>query len=522
MSRKIFFSNRHSMKKVCFILLIGFFLSHFTFAQTPAQIDLARTYQIIRGFGGANIVQWRPDMTDSEIETAFGTGDGQLGFTILRIRIQPQPNLWSTNVPTARKAYEKGAIIIASPWSPPAEMKTNNNLIGGELLEECYEDYAMHLSDFVNFMAENGVPIYAVSIQNEPDITVQYESCTWNASQMVNFLREYAPLIGAKVMAPESFRFSREMSDPILNDSLACAHLDILAGHIYGAPIQSYPLAERKGKEIWMTEHLSGENSNANVWSWAMNVALEMNNVMHAGMSAYVWWYMVRYYGPISDGTNNSGKKGEVTKKGYVMSQFARFIRPGYYRIGCPKSPQRNVFTSAYKDSASSKVVLIAINTASQPKTQTFVFQNGHVEKFIPYVTSKTKNCHREEEVWVTNDTLIVTLEDSSITTFVSSGEVNLGIKHTSHSPILFRLFQNYPNPFNASTKICFELSQSAFVSLAIYNVLGEKIAELAGKEFPAGLHSVQFDASHWPSGIYFYRCKANRFVQIKKMFLIR
>lgn len=494
-----------------------------TFAQYEAHIDLAKTYQIIRGFGGANIVQWRPDMTDAEIETAFGTGEGQLGFTILRIRIQPDPNFWITNVSTARKAHEMGAILIASPWSPPAEWKTNGNLVGGELEEDFYMDYADHLRAFAEFMAENGAPIYAISVQNEPDITVTYESCNWDASQMVNFLRNYAPFIGTKVMAPESFRFSRVLSDPILNDSLACAHLDIVAGHIYGTGIFSYPLAERKGKEIWMTEHLSGENSNANVWAWAMNVALEMNNVMHAGMSAYVWWYIVRFYGPISDGTNNSGRKGEVTKKGYVMSQFARFIRPGYFRIACPKSPQKNIFTSAYRDNDFSKVVIVAINVAKETKTQTFVFQNGHVEKFIPYVTSKTKNCHQEEEVFVSDDTLTVTLEDSSITTFVSSGSVNLHVEETmSSGSVSFKLFQNYPNPFNGSTQIYFELSQRSLVSLTVYNVLGEKMAELAGNEFSAGLHAVRFDATHLPSGIYFYVLKAKSFMEARKMFIIR
>jgi len=58
-----------------------------------------------------------------------------------------------------------GATIIASPWSPPASMKTNNNLVGGELSEDAYDDYAAHLKSFVDFMANNGVPIYAVSVK---------------------------------------------------------------------------------------------------------------------------------------------------------------------------------------------------------------------------------------------------------------------------------------------------------------------------------------------------------------------
>ncbi|MBI3112711.1 MAG: hypothetical protein HYZ01_14180, partial [Ignavibacteriales bacterium] len=117
------------------VLLLNSIIVSGSFAQTeflPQEaIYLDNTKQVIRGFGAANILDWRPDMTDAEIETAFGTGDGQLGFTILRLRVQPDSNQWSLNVRTAKKAYDMGVTIIASPWSPPASIKTNNDLVGG-------------------------------------------------------------------------------------------------------------------------------------------------------------------------------------------------------------------------------------------------------------------------------------------------------------------------------------------------------------------------------------------------------
>ncbi|MBN1998718.1 carbohydrate-binding protein, partial [candidate division KSB1 bacterium] len=85
-----------------------------------------------------------------------------------------------------------------------------------------------------------------------------------------------------------------------------------------------------------------------------------------------------------------------------------------------------------------------------------------------------------------------------------------------------FGLGQNYPNPFNPSTRISFKIPVRAFVSLKVYNILGEEIAELAGKEFLSGKHSVLFDASHLASGIYFYTLRANKLTQTKKMFIIR
>jgi len=397
-----------------------------------ADISVDISLQKIQGFGAANIVGWRPDMTVDEIEKAFGTEEGQLGFTILRLRISPNPNDWIRNVTSAKAAYEKGVKIIAAPWTPPANMKTNNNLIGGELREDAYNDFAEHLKSFKDFMADNGVPIYAISVQNEPDISVDYESCDYSPDQMVKFMRENAPNIGTKVMAPESFQFRKNMSDPLLNDSLACANLDIVAGHIYGGGLVSYPLAEEKGKEIWMTEHLTESAHSANVWSYAIEVAKEMNDVMKAGMNAYVWWYIVRYYGPIGDGEISTSfpnepfpQKGEVTKKGYVMSQFARFIRPNYYRVESnvfPPSVGSGVDVTAYKDPESSKIVIVALNTSSTPKEQVFRFQNNNLfTNFIPYTTSAAKNCEQGEEFTTSSGSFTFTLEPSSITTFVSN-----------------------------------------------------------------------------------------------------
>jgi len=396
-----------------------------------ASIDFDSLHQIIRGFGAANIVGWRPDMTDSEIQTAFGTGDGQLGFTILRLRIQPDSTQWNTNVTTALKAYNMGAKIIASPWTPPAFMKTNNDLVGGELIDSSYADYASHLKAFADYMAAHGVPLYAVSLQNEPDANVTYESCDWNGTQFLNFCKNYAQSIGYRIMMPESQNFVKALSDPTLNDSIAEAHVSIIGGHIYGGGLAKYPLAESKGKEVWMTEHLTESSHSANVWSLALDVANEMQGVLLADMNAYVWWYIVRYYGPIGDGESSTtfpneqfSAKGEVTKKGFVMSQFARFIRPGFYRVESSVYPSvsSNAKVTAYKDPSSSKIVIVAINTGTTEAEVVFRIQNGAtMTTFTPYTTSETKNCEKGDDFDVTGDNFTLTLEPESITTFVSN-----------------------------------------------------------------------------------------------------
>lgn len=385
-----------------------------------AYIYFDNVQQIIRGFGAANILPWRPDMTTDEVNKAFGTGNGQIGFTILRLRVPLKPDEFGINVRTAQLAHSMGATIIASPWSPPVWMKTNNDSIGGRLSDTSYVSYASHLKSFVDYMSDNGVPIYAVSVQNEPDVSVTYESCDWNSSEMLRFVKENAPSIGTKIIAPESYQYRRrDMSDALLNDAAALANFDILGVHIYGSSIEPYPLAESKGKEIWMTEHLDLETD----WSHNFLTGRDILDCMNAGMSAYIWWYIVRFYGPIYDDgshpdTPPEAVPGEISKRGYVMSQFARFVRPGFFRVDVTENPQSNVFVTAFKDSA--KIVIVALNGSSSSTEQMFILQNGTAEKFIPYVTSKTKNCIQESDITVSNGSFTATLDGASITTFVS------------------------------------------------------------------------------------------------------
>ena len=96
------------------------------------------------------------------------------------------------------------------------------------------------------------------------------------------------------------------------------------------------------------------------------------------------------------------------------------------------------------------------------------------------------------------------------------------GIKDFNNKvPADYSLAQNYPNPFNPSTKIKFYLKQSSKVKLDVYNMIGQKVAELVNQELPSGFHEVEFDASGLASGIYIYRLNAgNKFTSVKKMIL--
>ena len=88
--------------------------------------------------------------------------------------------------------------------------------------------------------------------------------------------------------------------------------------------------------------------------------------------------------------------------------------------------------------------------------------------------------------------------------------------------PTSFTLEQNYPNPFNPSTLISFGVPQSSFVSLKVYDMLGQEIIELAGREYSAGSHTVTFDASKLASGTYLYTLRAGDFSTTRKMLFVK
>ena len=92
----------------------------------------------------------------------------------------------------------------------------------------------------------------------------------------------------------------------------------------------------------------------------------------------------------------------------------------------------------------------------------------------------------------------------------------------TAEIPAGYQLSQNYPNPFNPTTTIGFVLPRSGFVTLEIYNILGEKVSTLVSNHLTAGNYKYEWDAKDLANGLYFYRLKSSDFVQTRKMLLIK
>lgn len=389
-------------------------------AASDAVINLSSEKQVIRGFGGMNHPAWIGDLTASQRETAFGNGPNQLGFTIVRIYVDDNRNNWHREVATAKRAAELGALVIASPWNPPSDMVETFNRNGDpnakRLRYDKYAAYAQHLNDFVTFMKNNGVDLYAISVQNEPDYA--HDWTWWTPQEMLRFMKENAGSINCKVIAPESFQYLKNMSDPILNDPQALANMDILGAHTYGTQFSNfpYPLFKQKGagKELWMTEvyYPNSNNNSADLWPEALDVAYHIHhNMVEAEFQAYIWWYIRRQYGPMKE-------DGTISKRGYSMAHYSKFVRPGYVRVDATKNPDTNVFISAYK--GDNKLVIVAVNRGNSAVNQNFVLQNGSASNVSRWITDSIRNLEAGTPLNASSGSFFAHLPANSVTTFVA------------------------------------------------------------------------------------------------------
>lgn len=393
-----------------------------TFAQT-ATVTLNQPAQYIHGFGGMNHPVWIGDLTAAQRETAFGNGPNQLGFQVLRIWVSDNPTQWQRELATAQRAIELGAIVFASPWNPPSHMietfTRGSQTDAKRLRYDQYAAYAQHLNDFVTYMRNNGVDLYAISIQNEPDYA--HDWTWWTTTEMLNFIKNHARSIDCRIIAPESFQYVKSVSDPILNDADALSKIDILGAHLYGTQYTNfaYPLFKQRGagKELWMTEvyHPNSDANSADRWPEALETARNIHHAMADGeFQMYVWWYIRRQYSPMKE-------DGTISKRGYMMAHYSKFVRPGYYRVEATKQPATNVLLSAYKDG--DDVVVVVINRNTSASNITISVPGTRVETWERHVTTGSKNLSKETNISAPSGSFQVTLEAESITTFVGKAE---------------------------------------------------------------------------------------------------
>ncbi|HXU02419.1 MAG TPA: hypothetical protein VN903_15750, partial [Polyangia bacterium] len=213
-------------------------------------VDPTKPHQVVDGFGEADVWQ---NSSSTTMQTLLWDPVNGIGLTLLRIGIDGtsgQPNIMGAAGYADGQACVKfngsACKVWAAPWSPPANMKDNNNVNnGGHLNSGSYDAWAKVLAAFPAFYkSHGGVDLYAVSAQNEPDFTASYQSCLFNASQMVAFIKVLGPALAAlnppvKVLAAEPDNWGNiwggdGYGPAVINDAAANMYVGPLATHDYG------------------------------------------------------------------------------------------------------------------------------------------------------------------------------------------------------------------------------------------------------------------------------------------------
>jgi glucuronoarabinoxylan endo-1,4-beta-xylanase len=440
-------------------------------APTPVTVNFGTTYQTIRGFGGASV--WLGQMPSAVATALFGSGPNDLNLSILRVRIGPQGTAsgggaygmpyeygdWDYELANGKAAVlnNPNAIVFASPWTPPAAWKLNGSssfsddgetwnqsfnscgegtgYCGGYLNPSDYANYANYLEDFVKFFNTHaGFNLYAISMQNEPEENVTYESCVWTPEEMDTWVANNASTItsdaySTKLIMPESDVFNPVDAATTLNDPSAEGLVSIIGGHIYGgSPSAPYSIpAGDSPKQVWMTEF--GPLSTAQLtFAEALSpygISIH-DSLVNGQYNAYVWW------GAFGNSTGSCATAagtcgfvdfaGTLQPMGEIMGQYSKFIQPGYVRASATATPVSGVYVSAYTGTVSGTqhYVIVAINTNTTTESFAFTLDNGSsVTSLTPTQSTSAAGLVQQTAVPVTSGQFNYTLPAQSITTLV-------------------------------------------------------------------------------------------------------
>lgn len=408
-----------------------------------AVVNWADTKQEIDGFGGscADFGAAFP----LAMAKFFFTSSG-IGLSLLRIQVIPSMAECSyfegkpcVAVPTgatllkgelaiAQQAVERGVTVWAAPWSPPAAIKSNKSFInGGTLLPSAYPVWASSLAGYIKLLASNNVPIYALSVQNEPDITQSYGSATYTSQQLHDFVPYLHSALkssgyeSTKIMIAEASQWDFSLTRATMDDPNIGQDVGLLAAHGYGRGNITTPI--NYGKHVWQTEDSStsgeydGSIEDGLAWAKKIHLFLTVANV-----NAWHAWFLsdAPDYGGGTDNAALTDEHSNYPKRAYVIGQWSKFVRPGWYRIGVNESYNR-LLISAFKDPQENSFAIVAVNPGRLPVTQTFSLEGFSTSAVTPWITSQKLSLSAQAVVSVTSGGFRYRVPGRSVVTFVGS-----------------------------------------------------------------------------------------------------
>ena len=275
--------------------------------------------------------------------------------------------------------------IVASPWSAPGWMKTSDSLIGGRLLPAAYAPFAKYFVKFVQAYEAAGVPIYAVTMQNEPlYLPNDYPGMGMSSAEQTAFLRDHlGPAFRAAGLKTKILVFDHNwnmLDFPItlLADSKAAAFTAGIATHCYGGtPSAQEELHDRfPDKGIWLTECSGGDWQTGRILE--EQTRLIIASTRHWAKSVVLWNLALdQDHGPFKGGcktcrglvtvTDAASPSTTAMTVDYVaLGHASKFVVPGAYRIDSNTFGHGSLEDVAFRNPDGS-IVLLVLNGSNQP-----------------------------------------------------------------------------------------------------------------------------------------------------------
>ena len=405
-------------------------------ARPQIVVDDTQRFQEIVGFGAsltdssAWLIQHMLDarQRDALLKELFGREGNGLGLSFSRLTIgasdfsrhhyslndtpdgTPDPDLKHFSIdqnrgdviPVARAmlAINPQLKIMASPWSAPGWMKDSNSLIQGRLLPQYYDAFSRYLLRYVDAYAAEGIPIFALTVQNEPDYEPKdYPGMRLNAPARARLIDDHlGPMIARRGSGPLIFDWDHNWDKPeepmgVLSDPVAGNYVDAVAWHCYGGDVAAQsPVHDAfPDKDAYMTECSGGD------WEPVRSggLPLQMKNIIIRSMRHWargaLFWNLAldENNGPYAGGCHTcrgvvtiDSRTGDITRTDeyYALAHASRFVRPGAHRIAS-SGPTYDLDNVAFRNADDGSLVLLVSNSAIQPRR----FSVAHGERRFAY-----------------------------------------------------------------------------------------------------------------------------------------
>jgi len=395
--------------------------------QTCIFVNPSKTFQTFLGIGGAitdasaEVFAKLSKDKQQELLNAYYSKDKGIGYSLIRTNIhscdfssgsytyveEGDKELKTFSIdhdrkyklPLIKKAIETAGgkvTFYASPWSPPAFMKDNNNMLrGGKLLPEFYQSWANYYVKFINAYQKEGIPVWGLTVQNEPMATQKWESCIYTAEEERDFLKKYlgptlkkAGFGDKKITVWDHNRdLITQRASTILDDAEASKYVWGIGFHWYESWSGGEQMYENVGKvhEMYPDKNLiftegcveSFKAEKYQLWKNGERYGKSMINDFNNGTVAWTDWNILldENGGPNHVGNfcfapiHGDTKTGELiyTPSYYFIGHFSKFIGKNAKRIGSVSSRSQLITTSFINQDG--KVVTVVMNQSGKKIT---------------------------------------------------------------------------------------------------------------------------------------------------------